>query len=195
MRCRVADNYVIFDLEGVPPQLDELDKVYLWGTQVFGAHAAEDQGAVAGFGPAGDRRGWEECLEQSGAIFEAYGDIPFIHWHHYETTKRRAYMDRHGDVSGLAQRVLRNCVDLLPITRDAVVLPEPSYGLKVVERRAGYRRTLDEYGGDWSIARYIEAVETDDESARDAIMQEILDYNREDLEATWEVMEWLRSLA
>ena len=69
------------------------------------------------------------------------------------------------------------------------------YSLKVVERRADYRRTLDEYGGDWSIARYIEAVETDDESAREAIMQEILDYNREDLEATWEVMEWLRSLA
>jgi predicted RecB family nuclease len=85
--------------------------------------------------------------------------------------------------------------DLLPITRDAVVLPDPSYSLKVVERRAGYRRTLDEYGGDWSIARYIEAVETDDESARDQIMQEILDYNREDLEATWAVMGWLRSLA
>ena len=65
----------------------------------------------------------------------------------------------------------------------------------MVERHAGYRRTLDEYGGDWSIARYIEAVETDDESARDAIMQEILDYNREDLEATWAVMGWLRSLA
>ncbi len=191
----VADHYVMFDLEGVPPQLDELDKVYLWGTQVFGTDTGEYQAAVAGFGPDGDRQAWQEFLEQSSAIFDAYGDIPFIHWHHYETTKIRAYMDRHGDDSGLAQRVLRNCVDLLPITRDAVVLPDPSYSLKVVERRASYRRTLDEYGGDWSIARYIEAVETDDASARDAIMQEILDYNREDLEATWAVMGWLRSLA
>jgi predicted RecB family nuclease len=86
-------------------------------------------------------------------------------------------------------------VDLLPITRDAVVLPDPSYSLKVVERRAGYRRTLDEYGGDWSITRYIEAVETEDEAARESIMQEILHYNRENLEATWAVMGWLRSLA
>ncbi len=114
--------------------------------------------------------------------------------HHDETTKIGACLDRHGDDSGLARRVLRICVDLLPITRDAVVLPDPSYSLKVVERRASYRRKLDEYGGDWSIARYIEAVETDDESSRDAIMQEILDYNREDLEATWAVMGWLRSL-
>ncbi len=191
----VADHYVMFDLEGVPPQLDEFDKVYLWGTQVFGANSGEYQAAVAAFGPDGDRRGWLDFLEQSGAIFEAYGDIPFIHWHHYETSKIRTYIERYGDVSGLAQRVLRNCVDLLPVTRDAVVLPDPSYSLKVVERRADYRRTLDEYGGDWSIARYIEAVETDDESDREEIMQEILDYNREDLEATWAVMGWLRSLA
>jgi len=190
-----SDNYVMFDLEGLPPQLDELDKVYLWGTQVFGKDSGDYRAAVAGFGPDGDRRGWLDFLEQSDAIFKAHGDIPFIHWHHYETTKIRAYLDRHGDDSGVARRVLCNCVDLLPITRDAVVLPDPSYSLKVVERRAGYRRTLDEYGGDWSIARYVEAVETDDEVARQAIMQEILDYNREDLEATWAVLGWLRSLA
>ena len=29
-------NYVMFDLEGLPPQLDELEKIYLWGLQVFG---------------------------------------------------------------------------------------------------------------------------------------------------------------
>ncbi len=29
-------NYVMFDLEGMPPHLDELDKIYLWGMKVFG---------------------------------------------------------------------------------------------------------------------------------------------------------------
>ncbi len=42
--------------------------------------------------------------------------------------------------------------------------PEPSYSLKVVERRVGFKRRLDEYGGDWSITRYIEATETGDEA-------------------------------
>ena len=40
------------------------------------------------------------------------------------------------------------------------------------------------------MARYIEATETADEAARAAIMDEILAYNREDLEATWAVMGW-----
>ena len=45
------------------------------------------------------------------------------------------------------------------------------------------------------MAKYIEATETADEAARAAIMDEILAYNREDLEATWAVMGWLRGLA
>ncbi len=44
------------------------------------------------------------------------------------------------------------------------------------------------------MARYIEATETDDEELRASIMDQILAYNREDLEATWAVMEWLRGL-
>ena len=44
------------------------------------------------------------------------------------------------------------------------------------------------------MARYIEATETADERVRAAIMDEILAYNREDLEATWAVLGWLRGL-
>ena len=93
----------------------------------------------------------------------------------------------------MANRVLDNYLDRLPITREAIVLPEPSYSLKVVERRVGFKRQLAEYGGDWSIARFIEATETNDETDRQAIMDEILAYNREDLEAAWAVLCWLRN--
>ena len=31
-------------------------------------------------------------------------------------------------------------------------LADPNYSLKVVETRAGFERSMDEYGGDWSIA-------------------------------------------
>ena len=52
---------------------------------------------------------------------------------------------------------------------------------------------LDEYLGDWAMAKYIEAVETNDQDQRNAVMNEILAYNREDLEATWGVLKWFRS--
>ena len=184
----------MFDLEGMPPRLDELEKVYLWGLQVFGEDPGPFLAATAGFAPHGDRDGWEAFLAEAEAIFQRYGDIPFVHWASYERTKVDLYLSRYGDRDGVADRVKRNLVDLLPITQDSVALPVPSYGLKQVERVVGFRRTLDEYGGDWSMARYIEATETKDAELRAEIMEEILAYNREDLEATWAVLRWLQRL-
>ena len=43
------------------------------------------------------------------------------------------------------------------------------------------------------MAKYIEATETGDEDVREKVMNTILDYNREDLEATWAVLTWLKS--
>ena len=47
--------------------------------------------------------------------------------------------------------------------------------------------------GQWAIAKYIEAVETEDEATRGEVMDQILAYNREGLAATWAVLQWLRS--
>ncbi len=188
-----SPNLVMFDLEGLPPYFDELDKVYLWGMQVFGEKPGPYRPALAGFGSDGDREGWRKFLENAGAIFDAYGDIPFVHWAHYETTKVKSYINRFGDVDDIGARVLRNCVDLLRITHDSLVLPEYSYSLKVIEKRAGFKRGMNEYGGDWSIVQYIRAVETEDPTLRDKIMGDILKYNEEDLKATWAVLQWLKS--
>lgn len=190
----VAQNYVMFDLEGLPPQLDELDKIYLWGMEVFGEKPGAFRPALAETGKDGDKKGWENFLKIAGDIIQEYGDIPFVHWAPYEKSKISTYVKRYGDINGIASKVLSLLVDLLPITRESVVIPEMSYSLKVVEKYVGFKRTQDEYGGDWSIAKYIEAVEADDEGKRRTLMDEILKYNEEDLQATWTVFEWLRRL-
>jgi len=41
------------------------------------------------------------------------------------------------------------------------------------------------------MAKYIEATETEDETARARVMDDIRTYNREDLAATWCVFQWL----
>lgn len=187
-----SDSYVMFDLEGLPPQLDAPEKIYLWGMQAFGARPGPCLQATADFGPEGDLHGWQGFLAQAKAVFDSHGDAPFVHWFHYEKDNVTKYIERYGDSDGIAARVLRNLCDLLPVTQAAVVLPDPSYSIKVVEKRAGYQRTMDEYGGTWSMAQYIKAVETEDEQLRGDTMNRILQYNREDLEATWAVLTWLR---
>jgi predicted RecB family nuclease len=183
----------MFDLEGMPPHLDELDKVYLWGAQVFGEKPSGFLGVTAAFGPEGDRAGWDAFLDIARNLFETYGDLPFVHWHNYERVRLDMYVQRFGDSGGTAARVRKNLLDLLPITQHSVALPLPSYSLKVVERYIGFKRTQQEYGGDWAMAKYIEAIETEDETKRAEFMAQILEYNREDLEATWEVLRWLQT--
>lgn len=41
------------------------------------------------------------------------------------------------------------------------------------------------------MAKFIEAVELEDESEREAQVGEILEYNEEDLDATWQILRWL----
>jgi predicted RecB family nuclease len=185
-------NYVMFDLEGMPPHLDELDKIYLWGTQVFGENPSEFLPAMAGFGPDGDREAWFAFLQSAKRIFGVYGDIPFVHWACYEKTYLKKYIERYGDPAGVAARVIANLLDLLPITKESVILPVPSFSLKVIEQYVGYKRKQEEFGGTWAMAKFIEATETCDDQRRRELMNAILGYNREDLEATWAVFQWLR---
>lgn len=190
-----GDDFVVFDLEGIPPHVEGIERVYLWGFQVFGARPGTHQVALAAPGDAGDARAWRRFLALAAGVIEERGPIPWLHWHHYERDKLAKYAERYGDPDGIAARVRGLLVDLLPVTEASVALPLPSLSLKVVEEYVGYRRSQDEYGGDWAIAKYVEAVETEDEAGRKAILDKVVRYNREDLEATWAVFAWLRTLA
>jgi predicted RecB family nuclease len=188
-------SYVMFDLEGMPPHLDEMEKIYLWGMQVYGEKPSEFMPAVAGFGPDGDRDGWLAFLSNAKSVFEACGDIPFVHWAPYEKTKLNLYLARYGDADGIADWVKANLLDLLTVAKNSIVLPVPSFSLKVIEQYIGFKRSQSEFGGQWAMAMFIEATETADESKRKQLMDEILKYNEEDLGATWAVFEWLKTKA
>ena len=181
-----AANLVMFDLEGLPPHIDNAESVFLWGLKVFGAHPSPFRYALAFPGRADDRGTWLAFLDLAQSIFEEYGDIPFVHWAAYERSKLRLYLERYGDHDGIAARVQANLLDLLRVTAKSVCLPLPTRSLKEVEKFVGFKRQLPG-SGDWAIAQYLRAVETGEES----LVAEILGYNEEDLDATWAVYRWL----
>ena len=192
------DRYVMFDLEGVPPQRDGSQKVYLWGMQVYPSDGSEPEPPhfpLADFGPDGDRHGWVAFLEVAKSLMDEYGEgIPFVHWASYERDRIEDYIKIYGDPTGLAEKIKEeNLLDLLDVTKASVALPLPSYSLKVIEKALGYERRTG-LKGDESIAVYLKASSTEEEEVREALMGRLLEYNGEDLEATWLVMEWLRSL-
>ena len=136
---------------------------------------------------------WFGYLEKfDGRVFTKYGDIPFIHWDKYERNRLDAYVERFGDRDGLAARVRRNLVDLRVALEEALVLPINSYSLKVVEKYIGYKRSLEEFGTNWSIRQYVTARDTEHNSLRASVMSVLLVYNKEDLEAMWHTLVWAK---
>lgn len=188
---RQAANLVMFDVEGIPPHLDYSERTYLWGLKVFGKNPRDYAPALAVAAPDGDRQGWEKFLCECEIIFTEYGSIPVVHWSSYEKTQLTKYIGKFGDRNDVAARVLENLHDLRPVVENAFVIPTPSYGLKLIEKVAGYERKLTESGGKWSMATYIEAVETEDSTKAAELMGEILKYNEEDLDAMWFVYQWV----
>jgi len=105
----------MFDLEGLPPHLDEMEKIYLWGMQVFGEKPSEYIAATAGLGADGDRQGWEDFLQHANDIFKSYGDIPFVHWHHYERVRLEMYVEHFGDPAATNHHLAQICLCWHPI--------------------------------------------------------------------------------
>ncbi|MFN2432724.1 MAG: TM0106 family RecB-like putative nuclease [Gemmatimonadota bacterium] len=183
--------WVMFDVEGLPAYLDELEKVYLWGLQAFGDRPGPFMPALAGLGGDGDRAGWEAFLSNARALLDDARQTRFVHWGTYEKTKLKSYVARYGDSDGTAARVETGLLDLCALVARCFVLPLSSYSLKQVERFVGFERRL-EYAGDLAMADYIQAVETQDPARREALISRIVDYNAEDLAATWAVLQWVR---
>jgi hypothetical protein len=110
----LSANVVVVDFEGVPACIKGLESIYLWGLQVFGINPEPYVSVIAGSESQGDRNAWAEFLKKSAAILAGHGDIPFVHWHHYERTRIELYRQRYGEIDGIAARVLSNLLDLFP---------------------------------------------------------------------------------
>jgi predicted RecB family nuclease len=195
LELKKAPNLVMFDVEGIPPHLEHAEKTYLWGLKVFGDKPSPHLAALAEVGADGDERGWRRFLQNSRRVFEECGQISFVHWSPYERTQVRKYVGKYGDIDGIAARVLESLYDLHPVVEGSLVIPVPSYGLKLIERVAKYERKMPEAGGKWSMATYIEAVETDDPDKAAELIGEIVRYNEEDLDALWAVYRWLSMMS
>lgn len=189
-----AKNYAVLDLDGLPPRADDLEKVYLWGVKVWGERPGEYHCSLVAPGPEGDRAGWERFLTLAGDILLDYGAIPFVHWHDSERSRIKTYMERYGDRDGIAEQVLAQLVDLVPILNSTVALPVPGYSLTAVEKFAGYQRTRKGDDTERSLALYIGTVEAIDREKSGLLIKEIVDANEADLQATWAVFGWIRSL-
>ena len=193
---------VFFDMEG-DPFYDVADGL----EYLFGAYTC-DQGFVPFWGCDRGTAPWRDRRYEKGA-FEALIDFvmarrkadPGMHVYHYagyERTALKALAQRHATREDEVDTLLREerFVDLLRVVRQSIVVGQPGYGLKKIEAFFGGRAAGAIVAGDESVVEFERwRVRRDDPAAedepRDAILDAIEAYNRQDCISTWKLRDWL----
>lgn len=188
----LTPHFAILDLEATPSVGKQQGLVYLWGTCVKGPNPMDFHAAFLTGDLTDESTGWFRFLDQAKKIFERYGDsIPFLHWSPFEKTHLKRCINAYGDPLGIGQHVIDNLLDLHRIVKSSMTLPVYSYSLKEIEKYVGFVRSQDQFGGDWSIAVWNDAMKAGSIDDRLMLLNELAIYNKEDLEGLWAVYQWL----
>lgn len=186
-----------FDIESNPWDEGMETRIYLWGLLLKREDGSTDEywGTLAPPGDEGDSRAWRAFLEKSAALIKESDELSFVHYGTYEKTWISQYIKRWGDPGGIAREVLSRLWDMeKKAVKGRLCLPVRSYGLKDVEKCAGFRRSQEDYGSLWSIGRYNAYIEATSDSERRKIEEELLTYNKEDCVAMRDVLRWIGGL-
>jgi len=111
------------------------------------------------------------------------------HYAPYEPSALGKLMGRYGTREAELDDLLRGgvFVDLYRVVRQALVIGSPSYSLKKLEPLYMEARTGEIVDAGSSIVEYERWLQTGDQQ----ILDDIEAYNRDDVESTWRLRDWL----
>ncbi len=187
-----ADLEVDLDIETA-----EGDVTYLWGLLVTnrrtGRQEFEHFSLFADIAPADEIDLCARFCRRLLDLVAANPGLRVFHYSDYETVHIRRLAERsgHPDILAATELVADHFVDLFRPVRDNFVGVD-GLGLKVVASRgAGFHWRDDAPGGLNSQIWFDSAVHAPSEQERAAARTRVLEYNEDDVRATWAVREWL----
>ncbi|EHK64905.1 hypothetical protein KYC_17583 [Achromobacter arsenitoxydans SY8] len=180
---------MFFDMEGDP--LEEGGLEYLFGLYVI------DDGQER-FIPfwahnrAEEKRAFEDFIDYVVARLRRHPDAHIYHYAPYEATAIKKLMSVHATREAEVDNLLRlnKLVDLYQVVREGVRVSEPGYSIKNIEHFYLDQRA----GGVTNAGASIVYYERWKRTGEPGLLQEIQDYNRDDVVSTFRLREWLRGL-
>lgn len=178
---------VFFDLEGTAHQAmngELVDMDYMIGAlvrregeeefQAFVAHGIDDEGRM-----------FREFMEWVTGLRDAH----LFHWHNYENWRLKRMSQRYGKTTKVNRLLLERTTDLHGVATDAFAFPTHSNSIKSVASYMGFEWQHEDVSATESVAMYFEYLE--DPDGNEAVLDKIVDYNRDDCVATRVVKDWL----
>jgi len=187
---------LFFDIEGDPFfGSDEVDGIdYLFGVIEPSDREPEGQPRFHAFWgidgetvtPNGERRAFEEFIDLVMDRLRQDPDLHIYHYAPYETTAVKRLAGRHGTREEEVDELLRGgvFVDLYRAIWQGIRGSVESYSIKRLEPLYGYEREIDLRDAGDSIVEFETWLELGEGDQRDAVLEEIEGYNRDDCVST-----------
>lgn len=134
--------------------------------------------------PEGEGAMWREFL----AYVAEHPELPIYHYGWFEVDVVKSLSERHSTPEAVTA-LLPRMVDLLTKMREHIIFPLSFYSLKDVAKYLGFHWRSSEASGMDSIAWYEDWLE----HGQNADLARIVDYNEDDVRATWHLVEWIHS--
>ncbi len=180
---------LFFDMEGDPFEPEGLE--YLFG--VWFIENGEPQfKAFWAHNRVEERRAFEEFMDFVTARRAAHPNLHVYHYAHYEETALKRLMCRYGTRENAVDDLLRSgvLVDLYQVVREALQVSEPRYSIKNMETFYMGKRQGEVTSAVGSVVFYEHWRETGDPK----LLEQILEYNREDCRSLQLLLQWLWSI-
>jgi uncharacterized protein len=127
---------------------------------------------------------WREFVE----FIEQHIDAPIYHYGWFEEEVVRRFGAKYG-IGEIAREALeRNMIDLLAVIRPAVIFPLSFYSLKDIAQYIGFNWRAEDASGANSVLWFEEWLK----KKTPRLMQKILEYNEDDVIATYKLQRWVR---
>jgi uncharacterized protein len=173
---------IYFDIEGDPL----LDVQYLFGFWIEGQAAKPRYEYFLAEQPEDEERMWNQFLEWTATLPKSGYKV--YHYADYERAHTLRLAKEYGS-SPAFEAFASHYVDMLKIVKESVVFPLYFYSIKDIAKSKflDYKWRHKKAGGAQSIFWYEEWLETGDRR----VLQDIIDYNEDDVVATAHLHKWL----
>lgn len=189
---------VFFDIEGFPLYDEGLE--YLWGCTYFNDSGERDFIDFWAHDREEEKQAFQSFISWVYVKWQRDPSMHIYHFANYEITACRKLMGRFGVCEDEVDQLLRNnvFVDLYKVVKTSLLVGEPRYSIKNIEKLYREKRKTDVGSGGDSIVAYEKWRELFTQGLEgktwqdSASLKSIRDYNIEDCESTQELTDWLR---
>ena len=188
------------------------DHIYLWGVRANiktrGVERSEYRAFVS----------WDRTDEGEAKAFSEFwqylvavrkwakdghiGSFNAYHWSEAEDRCMKALAKKHAGYPGIpsmeeleAFLTSSEWVDLYTILKEQTIWPTPDLSVKSVAKYLKFFWRDEQASGGASVNWYREATLADEEDVRSLAQTRLLEYNEDDVKATFEIRKWLHSLS